>query len=137
METPFGLMAATAQLPCTLQVPLEQLPDACLIVDSDGRVMAWNRAMAVLCGPSLAAACGEPFWEHLPEALGALRVERALVEQGVACESDVFVACLGRWQELRAMPSTDGLLVIARDIHERKTRELELAERAALFRMTF
>ena len=71
---------------------------------------------------------GRNYWEVLPEARGSLLEEqfRRALHEPCSVSFETLAPPPNRWIEVHANPTTRGLAVNFRDIHQRKDREIQL-----------
>ncbi|MFC4427449.1 EAL domain-containing protein [Deinococcus navajonensis] len=116
---------------------LESITDAFYASDADWNFTYVNAQAARLLGRPAHELIGRNGWEMFPEAL-ATEVERnyrLVMEERRSINFEVFYMALGRWFELHAYPSGDGIAVCFRDISERKNaQQLEQARNHVLER---
>jgi PAS domain S-box-containing protein len=117
---------------------VEPVSDAYFALDRDWRFTYVSAETERVLSRSRQELLGHSIWEVFPELLGtAFECEyRAALERGVNTRFTEFSPTRGRWIEVRAFPSTQGLSVYSRDItverdvedalHESR-RRLELA----------
>ena len=100
---------------------LENLGDAVSVFD---RNWCWTyanpatRALLSAMGRSVDGVIGRDVWEALPELVGT-RFEtetRRAWSEGVTVMFEEFLPMLGRWFEIRAVPSPNGVTTFTRDI---------------------
>jgi PAS domain S-box-containing protein len=133
--------AATASKNAILETILKTLPDGIRVIDSEMKLIAWNRAYfdIVRLDPDEILSTDDPaktlrwrlaergdFWPGDPE-----RTVRRLEEQFRRRETSHFESPQpdNRWVEYRATPLPDGgQVAVVRDISERKIREMELEQ---------
>ena len=111
---------------------LGSIGDAFLVVDHRWLVTYVNAAASALFGGSPADLVGRLFWEAFPGSGGGPFAEtyrRAMGGQRVAREQ-AFYPPLGRWLQVTAYPSTEGLSIVAQDVTDR-VRAQEATERLA------
>jgi PAS domain S-box-containing protein len=98
---------------------LASIGDAFLVVDRRWLVTFLNRAAAGLLGVEAAAPLGRPLWELLPDdPAGAFT---AVFRRAMAGEQDsleAFYAPLGKWLQVTAYPTVEGMSIVARDVSD-------------------
>ncbi|MET3132032.1 diguanylate cyclase (GGDEF)-like protein/PAS domain S-box-containing protein [Oxalobacteraceae bacterium GrIS 1.11] len=111
-----------------LSATLESITDGFFTLDRDWHFTYLNRAAERLLQRSRQELLGAMVWDEFKEAIGGpsyLEYQRALRDNcPVAFEE--YYAPLGRWLDVRAYPSEEGLAVHFRDISEGKRAALAL-----------
>ena len=108
----------------------ENVSDAFLALDRDGRVISWNRAAARLSGRTVEEAVGQSIYDLFPE----LRTEDVtgflgeVMEAGRAGVSEYRLPLRGMEHtfEVRAIPTCEGVSIYLRDISDRRRAEQAL-----------
>ncbi|ABN57907.1 MULTISPECIES: PAS domain S-box protein [Methanoculleus] len=108
----------------------ENVSDAFLALDRDGRVLSWNRVAARLSGRTVEEAVGQSIYDLFPqlrndEVIGFFRQIAETGRPGVSeCRFDLH----GREHafEVRAVPTRAGVSVYIRDITARREAEVAL-----------
>lgn len=116
---------------------LESITDAFLTLDREWRFTYINREAERLLQRTRADLLGRNVWEEFKEAVGSiayLEYHRALREN-CAVMFEKFNPPLGRWFEVKAYPSEEGLAVYFRDITDRKQAGLALIRSNRAFQM--
>ncbi|WP_290649615.1 EAL domain-containing protein [Aquisalimonas sp.] len=111
-----------------LTTTLESITDAILTVDHAWRITFINRAAETLVEHSRDVLLGKTLWEEFPQLAGT-RIEyeyRRSVAEGVTVMLEEYYPPLGKWLEIRAYPSEEGLAIYFRDITERKRAQREI-----------
>ena len=114
---------------------VQSIADGLITLDRDWRVTYLNPAgeqMLQLLGKTNAQIRGGNFWEEFPDLLGTEMEDnyrRAVAEQKPA-HFERFNAGIGKWFDVRAYPSSEGLAVYFLEITERKLAEEQRAEMA-------
>jgi PAS domain S-box-containing protein len=104
---------------------LESIGDAFYALDREWRYTYVNAHAERYFGRPKEAMLGRVVWDVLPQARGtAFEAEfgRA-VGEGVGVRFEAVSPVTGRWVEVAAYPSADGLAVYFRDVSDRKTAE--------------
>jgi PAS domain S-box-containing protein len=122
-----------------LEELFESMSDAFVAYDAGWRLVQMNRAARAWIasvGVDPEEALGRVVWEVLPEAAASEfgRRMRQAMEQRVPVRFESPGPRSGRWAEIVAFPTADGLAALARDITDRKRAEraqMYDAERAA------
>jgi PAS domain S-box-containing protein len=113
---------------------LESITDAFFALDHEWRFTYLNRQAETVLQRSADELLGKVMWEELPAAAGTAFEEQ--YNKAVAERSPVtfeeFYTPAGRWFEVRAYPSEDGLSVYLHDVTERRQAEAGLLERTRL-----
>jgi PAS domain S-box-containing protein len=109
---------------------LEAIGDLVLVFDVEWRFVYLNPRALRETGEPLEALLGRVLWEKYPALCGTeteRQYRRAMGEQRPA-HFETLSSGSGRWYEIHAYPSPEGLTVCGRDISERKAVEAELRE---------
>ena len=112
---------------------LESITDAFYALDRQWRFTYVNRRALEFYGKERAQLLGQSFWEVFPMARGSAleeQYERALREQ-CSVSFETLSPLTGRWVEVHAYPTPQGLAVNFRDIGKRKQIEKELQQALA------
>ncbi|MDM9379277.1 ATP-binding protein [Chlorogloeopsis sp. ULAP01] len=108
---------------------LESITDAFVAFDSQWRYTYVNQAAAQLLGQSPQELIGKQVWQEVFQTeVGGLayrELHRAVAEQ-IPVWWEEFGEPIGRWLEVNAYPSADGVAVYFRDISDRKQAEAAL-----------
>jgi PAS domain S-box-containing protein len=113
---------------------LESITDAFFALDHEWRFTYLNRQAELLLQRSGAEVLGKVIWDEFPAALGTTFEEqyhRAVSERSSVTFEELYTP-VGRWFEVRAYPSEDGLSVYFHDVTERHQAEEALLERTRL-----
>jgi PAS domain S-box-containing protein len=111
---------------------LASIGDAFLVVDHRWMVTYVNAAAAALIGGRPADFVGRLFWEAFPGSADGPFGEmyRRAMGGGRVTREQAYYTPLGRWLQVTAYPSTDGLSIVAQDVTDR-VRAQEATERLA------
>ena len=126
--------AEARQLARRLADTLESITDAVYALDRDWRFTYVNQQAEMMLERKRRDLVGQVMWEQFPEAVGSNieTVYRRVVAEQCAEHFEEYYSPLGRWFEIHAYPSEDGLAVYFRDISERK-RAIEEIQFLALY----
>ena len=108
-----------------LLIILEGISDGVVSLNREAKYMSINRAAAEIIrrlnrDPS--AIIGQSVWEVFPEVKGTVvekEIKRAL-ENGVRIEYEFLYPPDQRWYEVQGYPSPEGVILVVRDITNRK-----------------
>jgi hypothetical protein len=103
-------------------VVVEVINDGFLLVSSEWNILHSNKKSQQLLRRSAAELTDCSLWDIIvadPNASAQQQLRRAVREQ-VMVEVDVFYPALFTWQEVRGVPSPQGLMLILRDITDRE-----------------
>jgi PAS domain S-box-containing protein len=109
-----------------LMTMLEHVSDAVVRLDASGRYVSMNHAAEDIfrrLGRDPIMMIGESVWNIFPDVKGTiveLELRRAL-EDDTQVKYEFFYPADNRWYETQAFPSSPGVILITRDITERKT----------------
>jgi PAS domain S-box-containing protein len=107
---------------------LEGITDTVLVLDRDWRFVYLNPRALEEAGEPAGALLGRTLWEKYPALLGTeveAHYRRAAAGQAAA-HFETRGVLTGRWFEVHAYPSAEGLLVYGRDVSDRKRAEQAL-----------
>ncbi|HUF81560.1 MAG TPA: PAS domain S-box protein, partial [Burkholderiales bacterium] len=116
---------ALAEREARLELTLRSISDAFYVLDRDWRYTYINPQAERYFGQPAKTMYGRSIWEVRPRLVGTVvesEYRRAVAEQ-VAVHFTYPSTMSGRWVELRAYPSREGLSVFLLDIHERRLAE--------------
>jgi PAS domain S-box-containing protein len=104
---------------------LESIGDAFYALDRDWRFLYLNGRAEELWGKQRNQLLGRSIWEMFPHAVGSAAYEEHLraAREFRHVEIEMISPIIGRWIELSIYPSSFGLSVYFRDVHERKLQE--------------
>lgn len=107
---------------------LESITDGLYTLDHEWRFSFMNSEAERLLQRDRHDLIGANMWEEFPETLGTVfeaEYRRAVTEQKTT-SFEMWFPRLGRWFDVRAFPSRDGLAVYFRDVTDRKQAEDEV-----------
>lgn len=111
-----------------LRTTLESITDGFYTLDENWRFSYLNQEGAHQLGVTVAEVLGESVWTAFPGSyeseLG--HIYRQAIATGIAAHFETYYEPFGRWFEVHAYPSEDGLAVYFRDISERRQTEQNL-----------
>jgi PAS domain S-box-containing protein len=130
---------ALQQLGVRLTTTLENMSVAFFTVDCSWRFTYLNRECERLLQRTRAELLGRGLWDEFPEAVGGPsdRHYHLAMSENHAMAFEEFYPPLGRWLEVNAHPSPDGLAVYFRDVTERKQAAETLRESEERFSAAF
>jgi PAS domain S-box-containing protein len=113
---------------------LDNIHDAVITLDAEWRVTFLNRAFAQFAGRPPEDLLGKSTWDIFPQAPGNVFYNEFHGAASDRLQRHFSAYCPGmdRWLEADVYPSTDGLVVIARDITGSKKQALDREERLRL-----
>jgi signal transduction histidine kinase len=109
---------------------LGTISDSLFVLDRDWRFVHANRQALRDAGEEPQGLLGRSLWEKYPAFLGSpleAHYRRAMAEQ-TAVHFEMRGLVTGRWLEIHAYPSPEGLVVFSRDATERRRLEEELRQ---------
>jgi PAS domain S-box-containing protein len=106
---------------------IESIADAFFTMDSGFIVSYWNRAAETLLGVGREKIIGKNLWDVFPDAvtLPSYNNYHRVLETGEAVH---FEDNFGKWLEVDAYPSEEGITVFFRDISLRKEADFRVLE---------
>ncbi len=108
---------------------LHSIHDAFFAADREWRLTYVNPHAEELFGQPQEDLLGKVLWDEFPELAGGFCTRlNAAVKRSEPTVFDEFYAPLGRWYDVRAFPSGDGVTFYLLDITERKAAEQALVE---------
>ena len=116
---------------------LESIGDGVYAMDGDERILFANRRALELWGKTADAVVGHRLLDVFPGIAdgGPYRAYREVLQTGRRIQLETVAPALGRWISLEAQPGPQGgLVVVFRDIDDRKRAEAALRESEERFR---
>ncbi len=130
---------ALERLGARLTTTLESMNVAFLTVDRDWRFTYINREGERLVQRRRQELLGRNLWEEFKEATGGPSDVnyRLAMSENLAVEFEEFYAPLGRWFDVSAYPSSEGLAIYFRDVTDKKQAAARLRESEERFLAAF
>ena len=131
------LEARATRLATRLTTTFESITDALFSLDREWRFVYLNAEAERLLERTREDLCGRIVWDEFPAALSTQFDEayhRAMRDQ-VTVSIEEYYPPLGKWFEVKAYPSPDGLAVYFRDVTERRRTRDVLRESEERFRL--
>lgn len=109
---------------------LESISDAFYAVNSSWHFTYINRRAEEMWGRSRDDLLGKNLWSEFPQAVGTETHQHLIeaMQDQRAAHFEAVSPIIGRWIEINAYPSDNGLSVYFRDIAERKEAEMQRAD---------
>ena len=120
--------ATAERMAARMVTTLESITDAFYTVDREWRFTYLNRKATEICGKSREERIGKVLWEEYPDLKesGFGREYLRAMAENCPVEFVEFYPPLGRWFEVRAYPSVEGLAVHFYDVTDRRQSEEQL-----------
>lgn len=126
-----------ARLEARMASTLNEIETPLAFVDRNWRITFANRAAQGLVGLSESQMTSGTIWEALEVSSGGLfeNLCELAMEKGIAGSSVIYVERRQRYFEITAMPTTDGIVVSARDVtgEQLAAKQLDQASQRANF----
>jgi PAS domain S-box-containing protein len=116
---------------------LESITDAFVTIDRTWHFTYVNHEAERLYKRERSGLLGRPVWEEFKEAVGGtfdLELHRAMQENRTV-SFEAYYAPLGKWLDVQAYPSDEGLTVYFRDVTEQRTSRTALLMSEERFRV--
>jgi PAS domain S-box-containing protein len=109
---------------------LESITDAFFALNRDWQFTYINHRCAELMRSSPEQLLGQCLWEAFPDTIGTILDEQyhRVVEEQTPAHFEVTGLFTGRWFEVHAYPSTDGIAVYFHEISDRKSAQEALRQ---------
>jgi len=107
---------------------LESISEAFILLDHDWRFLFVNTQAEVLWRRSRDDLLGKNIWKEYPDSVGNtfhVQYQRA-VNEGRSVRFQEFTPIFGKWFEVDAYPTPEGLAVYFRDITQQRARDQQL-----------
>ncbi len=111
---------------------LESITDGFCSLDRDYRYKYVNRQAEEILGRRRGELLGKSALEGYPMSEAGIGAVRKAMEQGETCHAQAFNPTLRRWLATDIYPSPDGVVLLFRDITDRKRAQEELRRMAAI-----
>ncbi|MEO7048605.1 MAG: ATP-binding protein, partial [Ferruginibacter sp.] len=110
-------------------VILESIGDAFFAVDKAAVITYWNNKAEMVMGKTRNEVIGKNIWEVFNGLLDTVTYKRyqAAINENKEQHYETFSEKLGKWLEVSAYPSSNGLTGYFRDITDRKLSDLQLS----------
>lgn len=109
---------------------LESIGDGFFAIDKDWIITYWNHQAEKMLGRLAARVVGCTLWEIFPDIVGSKfhKEFEYATESGIAVHFENYYNPLGKWYEVSAYPSDNGLSIYFKDVSERILSDLRLIE---------
>lgn len=109
---------------------LESIGDGFFTVNQDWIVTYWNKAAERMLETPRDKILGHNLWEVFSDAtdLPSYTNYHRVMNEGISIDFEDYYAPLGRWYDISAYPSGEGISVYFKDITQQKQREAQLQE---------
>ncbi|HEX8473364.1 MAG TPA: PAS domain-containing protein [Pyrinomonadaceae bacterium] len=113
---------------------LDRITDGLMAVNQQWRITYLNSKAAELLSPlknGTDELLGKNLWDEFPDLIDTPAHDeyRRAVDEQVSVSFELFYPPLGRWFDVRAYPSPDGLSIFFHDVSERKQAEAASRQR--------
>jgi PAS domain S-box-containing protein len=100
---------------------LSSITDAFLVLDRRWHIVYMNHRAAALVNGRPEDYVGRDLWEAFPESVGGPFEEgyRRAMDRGLPVKVEAFYAPSGRWLQVNAYPSAEGLTIVGQDVTDR------------------
>jgi two-component system cell cycle sensor histidine kinase/response regulator CckA len=113
---------------------LSSITDAFMVLDRDWNITYMNERAATLAGGTPADYIGRNHWEAFPESVDSpfdKAYRRAVAGQHVV-RVEAYSPPIGKWLQVTAYPSPDGLTLVGQDVSDRRRAQEATARLAAI-----
>lgn len=109
---------------------LESIGDGFFTVNRDWTVTYWNKAAERMLETPKDTILGHNLWDVFDDATELLSYTNyhRVMNEGISIDFEDYYAPLGRWYDINAYPSEEGISVYFKDITQQKKREAQLQE---------
>lgn len=109
---------------------LESIDDGFFTVNRNWVVTYWNKAAERMLKTSRDIILGKNLWDVFDDAtdLPSYTNYQRVMNEGISIDFEDYYAPLGRWYDISAYPSEEGISVYFKDITHQKQREAQLQE---------
>ncbi len=111
---------------------LESITEGFCSLDRGYRYKYVNRQAEEILGRRREELLGRNAFENSPMSEAGMDAVRKAMEQGETCHAQAYNPSLGRWLATDIYPSPDGVVLLFRDITDRKRAQEELQRMAAI-----
>jgi diguanylate cyclase (GGDEF)-like protein/PAS domain S-box-containing protein len=120
-------VTARLQSDAMLGPMLDSISDGFLMLDHDYRVIYSNREAEVILGPTAGSLRGRVLWDTFPDANDTFRSSyaKAMHDRVPVVFETYYPAPLAMWLEVRAQPSSDGILIFFQNVTQRHGQQEE------------
>ncbi|WMN12078.1 PAS domain S-box protein [Marivirga salinae] len=107
---------------------LESIGDAFIAIDKNWIVTYWNKAAEEFIGRKREEIIGENLWDVFPDAIDTVFYEQyhKAVETNESITFEEYYSTIGKWFDITAYPSDEGLTIYFKDISLRKEADIRL-----------
>jgi PAS domain S-box-containing protein len=115
------------------------ITDCCYTLDPEWRFTTINGPALAYFHKTREELLGQVFWEAFPQALGTVieKNYRSALREQIPVHYETLSPISGRWVEVHAYPSSEGLFAIFHDISARRQLEEKLRESEEKYRTLF
>jgi diguanylate cyclase (GGDEF)-like protein/PAS domain S-box-containing protein len=123
-------VSARLQSDAMLGPMLESISDGFLMLDREYRVLYSNRQAEAILGSLAETLRGRVLWDTFPDANDTFRTSyaRAMDDRVSVVFETFYPAPLNMWLEVRAQPSSEGILIYFQDVTDRRNQQEDREE---------